>query len=122
MRLRWLRIVIAGVVAELALFLVIPLNFLPGGAAILQVIVIPACLLTTFLGGWWAARKATGNFALHGLLVGALAAIIYAGLAMAFGGGEELPATYVAANWLKLAGGAAGGWFAGRRAAAARPA
>lgn len=118
MTIQWLRILVAGVLAEAALFVVVPLNFVPGGQTILQIIVVPLCLLATFAAGWWAARRASRLFVLHGLLVGALAAIIYWALGAAFGGGQELPAVYVAANWLKLIGGAAGGWFAGRKAAA----
>ena len=116
--IRWVRILIAGIVAELALFLFIPLNFLPNGQAILEIIVIPVVVIATFLGGWWAARKANRLHWLHGLLVGALAALLYAGLAATQD--QALPLIYVLANWLKLASGAAGGWFAARRMAARR--
>lgn len=110
--IKWLRILIAGVAVELALMLLVPLNFLPNGTAILQLLVIPACLIATFAAGWWAARRAVRLHWLHGLLAGLVAMLIY----MALTWGQELPLTYHLGGWAKLAGGAAGGWLAGRRA------
>jgi hypothetical protein len=57
-----------------------------------------------FVGGWWVARTAEGLF-LYGLLLGALAAVIYGGLTRR----ASLPVAYSVANYLKLAGGAGGG-------------
>jgi putative membrane protein (TIGR04086 family) len=111
---RWVRILIAGVAGELALFLLIPLNFVPWGPAVLQVIVIPACLIALFLAGWWATCKAARLHVLDGLLVGLLAVVLYYAVAW----GQELPLTYHIAGAAKLVGGAAGGWWAGRKAAA----
>lgn len=113
--IKWVRILIAGVAAELALFLLVPLNFVPNGMAILQIVIIPACLAATFFAGWWAAKKAARLHWLNGLLAGLLAALIYVALTW----GQELPLTYHLAGLAKLAGGAAGGWFAGRRMARA---
>jgi len=105
-QLRWLRIVGAAVLVEVALIAIaIPLNRSSHGRAILMTIVIPMCMVGTFIGGWWAARKATGFFLIHGLLVGAVAALIYAGLTWKV----SLPTAYVVANYLKLVGGVAGG-------------
>lgn len=110
--IKWLRILIAGVVAELALMLLVPLNFVPNGALILQIIVIPACLIATFIAGWWAARKATRLHLVNGLLAGLLAMLIYLALTWT----QELPLTFHIGSAAKLVGGAAGGWWAGRKA------
>jgi putative membrane protein (TIGR04086 family) len=116
-QIRWLRVIIGAVLVEVALFaIVVALNFLPNGASMLPYVVAPACVLTTFAGGWWAARAAPRHFVLNGLLVGALAALLYAILTWK----TTLPAVYVISNWLKLAGGAAGGFVAGRLSARAR--
>lgn len=113
MRLRWWRIAIAAILAEVALIIVaIPLNLSPGGRTVLLYIVLPVCLIATYLGGWWAARRASDHFVLHGLLVGLLAALIYEALTLKL----SLPLVYVIANALKLVGGAAGGFAAGRAA------
>ena len=108
-RNRWLRILTGGVLAEVALLvLAVPLNASDGGRALLLQIVIPACVIATFLGGWWVARKAGGLYWLHGLCVGAIAALIYGALTWNL----VLPDAYILANWLKLVGGTAGGLMA----------
>jgi putative membrane protein (TIGR04086 family) len=108
-RIRWLRIVGAAVLVEAVLIAVaIPLNKSAQGRAVLMAIVIPLCIVGTFIGGWWAARGASRLFLIHGLLVGAFAALIYGGLTWKVG----LPTTYILANYLKLLGGAMGGLMA----------
>lgn len=105
-RVRWLRIIGAAVLVEVVLLAIaVPLNISANGRAVLLAIVIPLCVAGTFVGGWWAARGAGRLFVIHGLLVGALAALIYGGLTWKV----SLPAAYIVANYLKLAGGAAGG-------------
>lgn len=52
--------------------------------------------------------RAEGLFLLHGLLVGAIAALSYGGLTWQV----TLPAPYVVANYLKLLAGAGGGLMA----------
>lgn len=105
-RVRWLRIIAGAVAVEAALLAVaIPLNMSEHGRAILLPLVIPLCVIATFLGSWWVTRGAGGLFLLHGLLVGAAAAIIYGGLTWKV----TLPAPYIVANCLKLLAGAGGG-------------
>ncbi len=113
-RIRWLRVVIGGVLVELALFAVaICAYVLPDGAALLIYIVPPICLIAAFLGGFWAARNARERFVLHGALVGAVAAILYAAMTWR----TALPAIYVVSNGLKPVGGAAGGLLAQQKSA-----
>lgn len=105
-RIRWLRIVVGAVLIELALFAVaVPLNMSEGGRATLLALVVPLCVLVAFLGGWWVARGADRLPLLHGLLVGALAALMYGALTWKV----TLPTAYVVANYLKLVAGAGGG-------------
>ena len=109
LRIRWLRIVVSAILLETALLgIAIPLNMSANGRATLLALVVPLCVIATFLGGWWAARKADGLFLLQGLLVGVLAALIYAALTWKL----SLPTAYIVANYLKLVGGAGGGIMA----------
>jgi putative membrane protein (TIGR04086 family) len=108
-RIRWLRIVVGAIAVEVVLLgIAIPLNMSDNGRAILLVLVVPLCVIGTFLGGWWVARRAEDLFLLHGLLLGALAAVIYGALTWRV----SLPTAYVVADYLKLVGGAAGGLMA----------
>jgi putative membrane protein (TIGR04086 family) len=109
LHIHWLRVVLAAVVVEAVLLgIAIPLNMSANGRATLLALVIPLCTIATFLGGWWVARRAGRLFLLHGLIVGALAALIYGTLTLKV----SLPSAYIVANYLKLVGGAAGGVMA----------
>src|SRR5262245_54244371 len=109
-QIRWGWVLVGGFVAELALFLFVPIQLLPGGPTLLLYLVVPLCLLATGIAGWWIARKATSARVLHGALVGAVAFAIYLALTWTV----ALPAVYVVANYLKIVGGMAGGWYADR--------
>ena len=73
--------------------------------------------LLCFLTGWWAARRADGRFATHGLLTGAAAGFL-TGLGAVFGPSGQ-SAYYVVAVVLKLCAGRAGGRMAEKMAAEA---
>ena len=118
-RIRWGWVLVGGLVAELALFLFIPIQFLPGGQTLLLYLVVPLCLLATGIAGWWIARKAESARPLHGALVGVVAFAIYLALTWTQ---PPLPAVYVAANYLKVVGGLVGGWFADRQRSPQAPA
>ena len=113
-RLRWLRIVAGGFLAEAVLIgIAIPVGLKFGQHPLLWI--APAgSLVLCFIFGWWAARGAGSRFALHGLLVGMVAMLIYLALTRL----QAEPWEYVAAHALKLLGGAAGGVVAGRRKSA----
>lgn len=114
-RIRWGWVLVGGLVAEIALMLFVPIQFLPGGETALLYLVVPLCLVATGLAGYWIARKANTAPVLHGGLVGAVALVLYAALTW----NQELPAIYMLANYLKVAGGLVGGWAASRLAPAA---
>lgn len=108
-RIRWGLALLGGFLTEVGLFAVLGVAIQFGDQAPLYVIP-PACLVMTFIFGFWAARRAGSRFVLHGAIVGAVAALIYIVLAM----GQTLPWQYVASHFLKVIGGTAGG-FAARR-------
>jgi len=110
-RVRWLRVLIGGVLAEAAVFVVvIPVYRLSGEHALLFV-VPPTCLVACFAFGLWVARPLESRFVFHGILVGVVATLLYVAMTAA----RPEPVAYLVANGLKIVGGAAGGLVAGRR-------
>jgi putative membrane protein (TIGR04086 family) len=109
--IRWLRVLLAGFLAEvLVIALVIPVSLLFGKNT-LTYAAPAASLLACFLLAIWVGRRLESRFVLHGILVGVVAALIYVALTR---GGPEPPA-YLIAHGLKILGGAAGGFVAARR-------
>jgi uncharacterized membrane protein HdeD (DUF308 family) len=104
-RLHWARVVLAGVAAELAVFaIVFPVLHFFGQTAFLASILLSSAAMP-FLFALWVNRKVESHFLLHGLLVGAVAALVY--LLAAWGQPE--PLLYKIAHGLKLVGGLLGG-------------
>jgi putative membrane protein (TIGR04086 family) len=111
--IRWLPIVFGGLAVEAGLFVIaIAFYLLPNGSTALLYVVPVACLGMTLLVGFRVARRAQGRFVLHGALVGIFAALIYIALTW----GKTLPTAYVVSHFLKVIGGASGGFIAKRRA------
>ena len=116
-KLQWGRIIAAGLLAEIALIIaIVPLG-LRLGDTFLRYSAPPGSFLTCFLAALWMGRKISSGFVLHGTLAGVVAAVFYL-LLTRF---QPEPWAYVLAHFLKLAGGAAGGYLAlsRQRAAAA---
>ena len=110
-KMHWWRILFGGLLAEIALILAIVPAGLKLGETFLHYTAGPGSFLFCFLGAWWVCRRVESRFVLHGLLVGIVAALIYAGLTRL----QPEPLAYIIAHALKLAGGAVGGYFAQRR-------
>ena len=111
------RVVLGGILAELAVFaIVFPVLHFFGERAFLASILI-ASFLMPFVFALWVGRGLPSRFVLHGALVGVVAALFY--LAIAWG--QPQPLLYKIAHGLKIVGGAAGGFAAARRNAVARP-
>jgi putative membrane protein (TIGR04086 family) len=109
--IRWLRVLLAGFLAEvLVIALVIPIALLFGQNT-LPYTAPAASLLACFVFAVWVGRRLTSNFVLHGILVGVVATLIYVALTR----GRPEPTAYLLAHALKLLGGAAGGFLASRR-------
>jgi uncharacterized membrane protein HdeD (DUF308 family) len=111
--LHWGRVIIGGVLAELAVFAVVfPVLHFFGQQAFLVSILVASAVMP-FLFAMWVARRVESHWALHGLLVGTVAIILY--LVVAWGRSE--PLLYIIAHGLKLVGGLSGGVWAARRPA-----
>jgi putative membrane protein (TIGR04086 family) len=105
------RILLGGLLAEVALILaIVPLG-LRFGDNFLHYTAPPGSFVMCFLGALWVCRRIESHFILHGTLVGVVAALIYVGLTRA----QPEPFAYILAHALKLVGGACGGFVAQRR-------
>jgi putative membrane protein (TIGR04086 family) len=110
-KIHWLRILLGGLFAEVALILaIVPLGLHLGGNFLIYT-APPGSFLFCFLGALWVGRRIESRFIVHGALVGVVAAIIYIILSRA----QPEPFAYIVAHALKLAGGAFGGFVAQRR-------
>jgi len=119
--LRWGRIVLGGVLAELILIaFVIPINLAGGGERAITVVAVAGSYVVFVPVAWWLSR-ALPRPILHGALMGAVAAAFYTVLAVAGRyfqpTAPPMPFIYYVAHVLKIAGGATGGWLAQRAAA-----
>jgi putative membrane protein (TIGR04086 family) len=110
-RIHWVRILLGGLLAEVALILaIVPLG-LRLGDNFLHYAAPPGSFVMCFLGALWVGRRIDARFILHGTLVGVVAALIYVALTRA----QPEPFAYIVAHGLKIAGGACGGFVAQRR-------
>ena len=103
--------------AELLVFAVVfPTLYLFGQRAFLASILIASAVMP-FVFAMWVGRRVESRFALHGGLVGLVAALIYIGLSW----GQPQPLLYQISHGFKLVGGIAGGIVASRRKSVSRP-
>ena len=113
---------LGGFLAELILVVfVIPIRAFGGPESAVTVVAVAGSFFVFVPVAWWLGRSVV-NPVLHGALMGATAAAIYMLLAL-FGqffmpDAQPMPFIYYVAHALKIAGGAAGGWFALRAAVA----
>ena len=119
--LRWGRIVLGGFLAELILIvLVIPVRLASSSDQALTIVAVAGSYVVFVPVAWWMGRSLARPI-LHGALMGATAAAIYMLLAVAGRyfqpTAPPMPFIYYVAHVLKIAGGATGGWLAGRSAA-----
>jgi putative membrane protein (TIGR04086 family) len=110
--LRWGWILLGGFVSELAIFAIaIPMSLLVGQQSLLYSAPL-ASFAAPFAFGFFVAQKSPNRRVLHGMLVGLTAVLIYVGMSLA----RPEPIAYVLAHFLKLCGGALGGYIALKRA------
>ena len=108
--------------AELVLIVfVIPIRAFGGPESAVTVVAVAGSFFVFVPVAWWLFRS-VANPVLHGALMGIAAALMYTllGLIGQFfvPDAPPTPLIYYVAHVLKVAGGAAGGWFALRRAVA----
>jgi hypothetical protein len=75
--------------------------------------ILTASAAMPFVVALWVCKRVESRFAIHGAIVGIVAALVYMGLAW----GQPEPLLYKIAHGLKVVGGVAGGMVAGRRKA-----
>jgi hypothetical protein len=115
--IHWGRILLGGLLAEVALILaIVPLG-LRLGDNFLHYAAPPGSFVMCFLGALWVCRRIESHFILHGTLVGVVSALIYVALTRA----QPEPFVYIVAHALKLAGGACGAFVAQRRRSPSPP-
>jgi len=126
--LRWGRIVLGGILAECLLIVaIIPMRMLGSSETSVTDVAVVGSFVAFVAIAWWLGRSG-GRPVVHGVLMGAVAALFYTVLAVAaqqfVTDAPPMPFIYYVAHALKLAGGATGGWLAQRAAASAssRPA
>lgn len=119
--LRWGRIALGGFLPELALLIaVIPMRMAGSSDTAVNVVALGGSFLLFVPVAWWLGRPLPRPM-LHGVLMGVVATAIYLLLQLlATLFAPEPPAVpwfYYVGHALKLAGGATGGWLAGRGSA-----
>jgi hypothetical protein len=115
-QLRWRRIFVAGLLAELLVFAVVfPTLYLFGQRAFLASILIASAVMP-FIFAVWVGKHIESRFVLHGAVVGLVAALIY----IAISWGQPQPLLYKISHAFKVVGGVAGGIVAARRKPASR--
>jgi hypothetical protein len=110
-RVRWWRILIGGVLAEVAVIAVVLLVGHFYGQVGLSYSAPAASFVMCFIAALLVARRLNGGFVLHGVLLGVVATSVYVALTRA----HAQPMAYIVAHALKLIGGALGGLVGGRR-------
>lgn len=111
LKIHWVRVLIAGVLAEVAVFFVVfpTLRFFGQQAFLVSILIASAVM--PFLFALWVGRQIDSSFVLHGAFVGLVAALFYVVLTR----GQPEPQLYLIAHGLKVVGGAAGGFVAARQ-------
>lgn len=110
-KLHWGRVIVAGLLAEIALILAIVPFGLRLGDAFLKYAAPPGSFVVCFVGAVWVSRKTDSRFVVRGLLAGIVAAVLYVLLSRF----QPEPPAYLLAHALKFVGGATGGWVGSRR-------
>src|ERR1700733_9023120 len=116
-QIHWGRLLVGGLLAEVALIIaIVPLGLRVGGN-FMNYTAPPGSFITCFLAALWVCRRIESRFILQGTLVGVVAVVIYVILTRA----QPEPFAYIVAHALKLAGGACGGFIAQQRRAQSPP-
>ena len=117
-KLQWGRILVGGLLVEIALILVfIPLLSVADITTLMPFIMIGVFVLG-FVISWWIVKRVKGRHVLHGTLIGIFATLLYIVLCMAQPDGIAAvvamygPTLFVLGQLLRILGCAAGGYAA----------
>jgi len=119
-RIRWRRVIAAAFLAEAAILAVFFLLLFGAMLAGVPEIAAPmstldnidalvSSFLMFFLLTRWAGKRIESDFVLHGALIGLTGAVLFTVMWISTTDGLAQPLPYVAAHFLKVAGGIAGG-------------
>ena len=131
-RIHWKRIVVASFLAEVTVigvfFLLLfaaTVTGVPEMARPMSTVddidAMVSSFVVVFLFTLWIGKRIESAFVLHGALVGVAGALLFTLMWRATTGSLAQPAPYVAAHFLKVLGGIAGGLVAERRSRRAIP-
>lgn len=124
--IHWKRILVAGFMAEAAIFaifflllLVATLAGVPDiarpGSTLDYIDAIAASFAMVFLATLWVGKRIESRFVLHGVLIGVLGVVLFGIVILAGTGTLAQHPLYFVAHGLKVIGGVAGGLVARRR-------
>ena len=124
--IRWGRIVVAAFLAEvsvIAIFFLLLFGAMLAGVPELArpmstldyVDAMVSSFVMVFVFTLWVGRRIESGFVLHGILVGAVAMLLFVALNFGLNGTLEEPPLYWVAHGLKILGGLTGGLVAERR-------
>jgi putative membrane protein (TIGR04086 family) len=110
MRIKWPRVLVGGLVAELLVLAIWwPARAVLSESSLLTTVIL-ASGIAPFVTTLWVGRRVESRFVLHGALVGLVAMLV----SVAFATGQPQPASYQAAYGMNLLGGAVGGFISFR--------
>jgi hypothetical protein len=132
-RIRWKWVIAAGFLAEVAILAVFFLLLLAFTLAGVPEIAQPMSTLDNidalvssfvffFLLTLWAGKRIESDFVLHGALIGLTGALLFSAMWITTTESLTQPLPYVAAHFLKVFGGIAGGLVTKKRRQRLRPA
>jgi hypothetical protein len=124
--IHWGRILVAGFLAEAAVFAIFFLLLFGATLAGVPEIARPMSTLDyidalvssfamVFLFTLWLGKRIESGFVLHGMLVGVVGILLFGILIVAATGSLAQPPLYLVAHFLKILGGVAGGLVAEKR-------
>jgi len=125
-QLHWGRIVVAGLLSEVAVFalffFLLIAATLAGAPAVARpmgtldyVDALLSSFVMVFVFTLWLGKRIESGFVLHGALVGLVGTLLFSSMWIATTGSLAQPPLYVVAHLLKILGGIAGGIVVGRR-------
>jgi hypothetical protein len=127
MRIKWLRVLVGGLLIEVVLgvvliggFAVVGIDISKGVSSGSAIVIGVGCFAAAFAVALWLCRGVAERVALHGFLLGLVATLLYLGLTAGSGQWSQAlaiygTATFAIVNGLRIVGGALGGTMSRRQ-------